>query len=248
MSSKHLGSGTTCPPLEEGKLRIYSMRFCPFAQRAILVALAKQIPHDVVNINLKNKPEWIFPKNPMGKVPTIELATGQVLYESLIVSDYLDDVYPNRPLQSSDPYQRALDRIWIENFGKVISVFYKLLQSRSDLEEFQKNLQALQSELSPFEIELARRGTTFFGGELPGMVDYMIWPWIERLPIMKSFFPDLNDYENAKKENPKLEQWRQAMKEDSAVKEFFLSPETHIQFAQSFLAGNPNYDLLEGSE
>lgn len=35
--------GDKCPKLIPGSLRIYSMRFCPYAQRAILVANAKGI-------------------------------------------------------------------------------------------------------------------------------------------------------------------------------------------------------------
>jgi len=73
----------------------------------------------VVNCNLTEKPEWLFDKNPAAKVPTIELANGKTLYESLIVCDYLDEVYPSRSLMSKDPYQKALDKIWIEEFNKV---------------------------------------------------------------------------------------------------------------------------------
>ena len=42
------------------------------------------------------------------------------------------------------------------------------------------------------------------GADAPGMVDYMIWPWVERLSIFKLVYPDLSDYENDKKENPRL--------------------------------------------
>jgi len=74
--------------------------------------------HDIVNVHLKQKPEFLLERNPGGKVPTIDTPKG-ALYESLIVADYLDEVYPNRPLRSADPFQRALDRIWIENFSRV---------------------------------------------------------------------------------------------------------------------------------
>lgn len=37
-------------------------RFCPYAQRTMLTLLAKGVPFDVVNINLKNKPEWFVEK------------------------------------------------------------------------------------------------------------------------------------------------------------------------------------------
>lgn len=79
---------------------------------------------DIVYINLKNKPEWIFDKNPGGKVPTIELSDGRILYESLIVADYLDEAYPGRGLNPKDPFQKAADRIFIENFGKVTTIIF----------------------------------------------------------------------------------------------------------------------------
>ena len=44
MSLKHLAAGSEMPPLNPGKLRMYSMVFCPFAQRARLVLEAKNIP------------------------------------------------------------------------------------------------------------------------------------------------------------------------------------------------------------
>jgi len=72
-----------------------------------------------VYVNLKDKPEWIFEKNPGGKVPTLELNDGRILYESLIVADYLDEAYPGVKLTSQDPFQKAEDRILIENFGQV---------------------------------------------------------------------------------------------------------------------------------
>ena len=40
------------------QVTVYNMRFCPFAERTMLLLLAKNIPFDVVNINLKKKPEW----------------------------------------------------------------------------------------------------------------------------------------------------------------------------------------------
>lgn len=85
----------------------------------------------MVNINLRTKPEFIFEKNPGGKVPTLELAGDDegCLYESLIVCDYMDDVYPCGAsagdgscvdrLTAKSPLQKAKDRILIERFNAV---------------------------------------------------------------------------------------------------------------------------------
>lgn len=42
------------------------MEYCPFAHRARLVLRAKNIDHDIVNINLIQKPEWYMNVHPEG--------------------------------------------------------------------------------------------------------------------------------------------------------------------------------------
>ena len=53
-------------------LSLNAVRFCPYAQRTILTLLAKQVPFEVVNINLKNKPEW-FLQQTWGTVSVVRL-------------------------------------------------------------------------------------------------------------------------------------------------------------------------------
>lgn len=75
--------------------------------------------NEVVNVNLVLKPEWYFVRNPLGKVPCLEL-DGKIVFESLVTADYLDEVYPNTyPVNSTDPYRKAQDRMLIEMFNAV---------------------------------------------------------------------------------------------------------------------------------
>ena len=84
----NLSAGDPLPPLSAGVPRIYSMRFCPWAERVVLAAAAKQIPYalellqvgakvryraQVVNINLADKPEWYATKHPHSQVPAFEV-------------------------------------------------------------------------------------------------------------------------------------------------------------------------------
>ena len=51
--------------------------------------------------------------------------------------------------------------------------------------ESMENLERFETELR----QLSLRQTTYFGGEdLPGWMDYMIWPWFERINIFPSVF------------------------------------------------------------
>ncbi|OWK07829.1 GSTO1, partial [Cervus elaphus hippelaphus] len=114
-SARSLGKGSAPPgPVPEGLIRVYSMRFCPYAQRTRLVLTAKGIRHEVININLKNKPEWFFKKNPSGLVPVLETSLGQLICESAITCEYLDEAYPGKKLWPSDPYEKACQKMVFE--------------------------------------------------------------------------------------------------------------------------------------
>lgn len=46
---------------------------------------------------------------------------------------------------------------------------------------------SIMEGLETFEKELLNRQGPYFGGQLPGMLDYMIWPWCERADLLKLF-------------------------------------------------------------
>ena len=85
----------------------------------IFIVSASIERNEVVNVNLFTKPEWMASKNPLTKVPILEL-DDKLVYESLITADYLDELYPGaRLLNSSDPFKKAQDRIFMELFQQV---------------------------------------------------------------------------------------------------------------------------------
>ncbi|KAM6184717.1 glutathione S-transferase omega-1 isoform 2-T2 [Rhynchocyon petersi] len=175
-SARSLAKGSAPPSaVPEGLIRVYSMRFCPFAKRTLLVLKAKGIKHEVININLKDKPEWFFTKNPSGLVPVLENSQGQLIYESAITCEYLDEVYPGKKLLPSDPYEKACQKMVFELFSKV----------------------------------LTNKKTTYFGGSSVSMIDYLIWPWFERLEALE--LTGCTDH------TPKIQLWMAAMREDPAV-------------------------------
>ena len=72
------------------------------------------------------------------------------------------------------------------------------------------------------------------------MVDYMVWPWLERLEVLKI-------KRNLKLDEarfPKLNAYIKRMLEQPAVKEVFIPAEIHAKFYDGYLAGQvPDYDL-----
>ncbi|XP_034658465.1 pyrimidodiazepine synthase isoform X1 [Drosophila subobscura] len=240
--TEHFTTDSTKPiHPDDGVLRLYSMRFCPYAHRVHLVLDAKNIPYHSIYINLQAKPDWFVKMSSTAKVPALELVKesgNPVLVESLVICDYLDEVYPEVPLYPTDPLKKAQDKILIQRFGLFIAAIYKLLlDDNPDLD-----LAELNAGLDIYENELKQRGDKFFGGARPGMLDYMIWPWCERFAALKH--DDGTQVELDSQRFVTLLKWRDLMLQDKAVKSFYLDGETHAKYMSSRRAGNANYNML----
>lgn len=213
-------------------LRLYSMRFCPFAQRARLVLAAKGIPYECININLKDKPEWFFELNPGGKVPVIEHPNGKVMYESAICCDYLEDFFPdNEPklYPKDDPFKKYKQRLLVETLGSaLISAFYKSVLGQEGGQD------AMKKPLAEFENNL-KQNDKYIGGDKPGMGDYLMWPWFERLEVMQP--QTLSEF-------PLTQAWCKAMKELPAVKDCIHTTENHVKFWEKYRAGDADSQLI----
>ena len=102
----------------------------------------------------------------LGKVPAL-LDGSDIIIESLDISDYLDEKYPENPLYPSDLEVKKQDKELIQKIETVTSIFTQVFFQDKTPEEWVK---AFLVPLQVFEDALAKRGTLFFGGEKPGMV------------------------------------------------------------------------------
>ena len=97
-------------------IKLYDFKSSPNCQRVKIVLAEKNLPYDIAPIDLRAQeqktPEYLK-LNPYGKVPVLT-DDATVLYESVIINEYLDEKYPNPPLMPKDPAKRAKARILID--------------------------------------------------------------------------------------------------------------------------------------
>ncbi len=97
-------------------IKLYDFKSSPNCQRVKVVLAEKNLQYDIVAVDLRKqeqkKPEYLK-LNPYGKVPVL-IDDSTVLYESLIINEYLNEKYPDPPLMPKDPGGRAKARILID--------------------------------------------------------------------------------------------------------------------------------------
>src|SRR5262245_19159761 len=99
--------------MTETMLQLYTFQLCPFAHRVRLALAEKGVAAEPIEIDRKNKPASFTRISPYGRVPL--LLHGEVkLWESSVISEYLEEVFPDPPLMPASPPDRALARIWVK--------------------------------------------------------------------------------------------------------------------------------------
>ena len=97
-------------------LKLYDFKSSPNCQRVKVVLAEKNLTYEIVPVDLRKqeqkKPEYLK-LNPYGKVPVLT-DDFTVLYESLIINEYLNEKYPDPPLMPKDPGGKAKARILID--------------------------------------------------------------------------------------------------------------------------------------
>ena len=97
-------------------IKLYDFKSSPNCQRVKVVLAEKNLSYEIVPVDLRKqeqkKLEYLN-LNPYGKVPVL-IDDSTVLYESLIINEYLNEKYPDPPLMPKDPAGKAKARILID--------------------------------------------------------------------------------------------------------------------------------------
>lgn len=214
-------------------IRIYSMASCPYAQRTRILLRMKQVPHDIFEIDLTRPrtPEFLA-LNPSGKVPVI-IHDGRSLFESSIINEYLEDVFPQPPVFPKDPYQRALARIYVNYCNVAFSPnMYRLLMEQDP----HKRLKAEQNAVRDWrwlEEQLKRTTTSgHYALDRFGIVEATYAPFLQRYLLNEYFWNFV-----IPKELDRVRSWRDAVLQDGHVVATSLTGEDYIKLYADYSLG-----------
>ena len=163
-------------------LKLVSFDICPYVERSRIALLEKGVPHEVELIDLADKPAWFLEVSPMGRVPVL-LVDGRPIFESMIINELVNELYPDPPLFPSDPVARAEARGWIVFANDAVmpagGAAMLAVAGGATGEALAKPLATLRDALGKLEQQLARGGPFFLGPDF-SLVDASFAPFFRR--------------------------------------------------------------------
>ena len=171
-------------------ITLYNAARCPYAARARIVLAEKGIEFETVEIDLSDRPAWLYEKNPAGRVPVIEEDGGDPLPESAVIMEFLEERFPEPALLPPDPADRAAARLLIFRDHDLTDPYYALRREEDGARE------EFDAALGRFDALLGEQ--PYLSGADYGLADIALVPWVLRardmLGVELDDFPSLADW------------------------------------------------------
>ena len=103
----------------QSNITVYHIPICPFSQRLEILLTLKGVKNNVnfkvVDIT-KKIPEALLKKTSGStEFPVLETTDGKIIKESLVILQYLEDLFDTHLVAQQDPYKRAIEN-WLVKF------------------------------------------------------------------------------------------------------------------------------------
>jgi len=226
-------------------LTVYSIPVCPFCQRLeILVSLKglqEQVEFDVVDIT-QPRPDWLMQKTRgTTALPVLETADDRIIKESLVILQYLEDLFPERPVAQRDPYRRAVENMLTKMEGEFVTQGYMYLMNQNPerRDTFREGMLKQFALLNAFLLEHAPAGPFLF--DAFGWAETVFTPMFMRFWFLEYYegfqLPEETQY-------ARVREWRDACIAHPAAQQ--VTREQIVKLYYDYSQGAGNGALLPG--
>jgi len=153
-----------------------------YSQRVRLVLAEKGVAVDIIDVDPNNMPEDLSGLNPYNSLPTL-VDRDLVLYESMVIMEYLDERFPHPPLLPVYPVARAQSRLFIHRIQRdwctAVDLIVAGKAKENVIEKARKELRESLISIAPIFSE-----KPYFMSDEFTLVDCCVAPILWRLPAM----------------------------------------------------------------
>lgn len=146
---------------------VFHIPVCPFGQRIEILLKLKgrreDVRFEVVDITKPRDPALLAKARGSTALPVLETNRG-VIRESLVILQYLEDRFPDRPVAQRDPHRRAVENMLCAMERDFVSTGYKLVmnQDAGKRDVLRDRLLALYAEIDALLTEHSPDRTFLF--------------------------------------------------------------------------------------
>lgn len=166
------------------KIKLVTSKFSPYSHRVEMVLIEKNIPYEKEVIDLQHRPEQFVKDSPLGKVPLL-YADGKILFESIVICEYLEEAFPETPLHPKDLHDKAWHRAWMEFSNGILSRTFGMIFSENQ-EQFDIKKAETISRLAVLDKHL--KFGPYFDGEKFSLIDACLASALKPLTFIDNKF------------------------------------------------------------
>jgi len=153
------------------EVRLFGMWASPAVRRVEWALQLKGIEYEYIEEDLSNKSSSLLEYNPINKQVPVLVHEGKPIVESLVILEYIDETWKDKPILPVDPHERAKARFWatfvdVKCREEVRKAFHM------EGEEKENSIENLQVQLKALDEEL--EGRKFFSGDHIGYTDLAV--------------------------------------------------------------------------
>ncbi|XP_058079865.1 glutathione transferase GST 23-like [Magnolia sinica] len=157
--------------MAKGDVKLFGVWSSPFTLRIILALKLKGIEFEYIEEDLSNKSSQLLEYNPIhNKIPVL-VHNGEPIVESLIILEYIDEIWKDNPILPVDPYERATAQ-FLAKLGdeKCLAAIWQVFITQG--KEREEAIAPAIESLKPLEEALI--GKKFFSGATIGFADILL--------------------------------------------------------------------------
>jgi glutathione S-transferase len=226
---------------------VHHIPVCPFSQRLEILLTLKGV-HDkvnftVVDITKPRPPELQALMRDTTSLPVVVFADGRLLKESLVILQYFEAIFPQRPVAQQDPWRRALENLMVTFEGAFTTAGYTMVMNQDPArrDAMRENMLKQYARLNDFLMQHSPQGTWLF--DEFGWAETVYTSMFMRFWFLEYYedfdLPDAPAYARVKR-------WRDACLAHPAAQQ--VSKEEIVKLYYDYAKGAGNGALLPGRQ